>query len=131
MSKSSLTPGSCQSRDLLEQLQTCGLLVLPHLGTDESAIELVNAAMALRRPVITTRVFNGIETYACYAGAAEPRALAVSICNVLANPEVYRELESSARAYANERRWNRVARVYEDLIWGTSSPRTFAASGVS
>src|SRR5262249_19737419 len=93
----------------VNQLQNCGLLVFPHHGSDDKTIDSLNVAMALRKPVIASRGFREIAAYTYGIDTPQPSVLAVAICSVMTNPEMYDELESSASEYAEERNWSRVA----------------------
>jgi len=118
---------------VLEMLQDCDLIVLPYHSSDEGASASASFALACRRPVITTRskVFRDTVGYTYCIDGPEPLSIAMAICNVLANPDLYEELQSLAVKYANERSWQRVAAIYERMIKGTALPEVSATTGES
>jgi glycosyltransferase involved in cell wall biosynthesis len=110
--------GFHEIEDVLDQLQVCDLLVLPYHPTDEGASGSVNVAMALRKPVITTSasVFRDTVGYTYRTEGADPLAIAIAVCNVVSNPDIYEELEAAAARYADERNWKNVAGAYESIV---------------
>jgi glycosyltransferase involved in cell wall biosynthesis len=107
---------------VLDQLQVCDLLILPYHPSDEGASASVNVAMALRKPVITTSagIFRDTAGSTYRIEGPDPLAIAIAICNIVSNPDLYEELQAAAETYADERNWNTVARAYENLVLKTN-----------
>lgn len=99
--------------DLLRELATADVAVLPYLVSDEGGSASATDAIAVGLPLIvsTAEIFDGVRDV-CETVEPTPEAVAGVIVKVLGNLSMYDALASSSFRYARENSWKLVAGSY-------------------
>jgi glycosyltransferase involved in cell wall biosynthesis len=99
-------------------LQLSDLLVLPYSHTSESSSAAVRFALAVGRPVITTRqpIFEDVADLTHQVTSNHPQQLADAIKQILEDKSLSETLKERVRRYHEETSWEKVAKAHLNLF---------------
>ena len=109
--------------EAVRDLHACDVIALPYHASNEGSSAAAHAALAARRPLLTTRqeIFEGLESVAYPVESAAPPVLAAALAVVLANPFLRQSLKRRGEAYLAQTAWRRVAGDYVRAAFGPAA----------
>ncbi len=114
------------SEEVAVVLQTADLIVLPYTTTKESSSAAIRFALAAQRPVMVTDlpIFSEFKDEVFKIESADPDVITEGIRAVLSSPEEVEKRVLKAKAYMQERTWDKVAKQYVSMLEEIREGRT-------
>lgn len=107
----------------LKVLSGSVLNVLPYQDSNEGASGAASACLGARRPLLTShsRIFKPLNGVVYRCTDANPKGLALSILNMLANRAVLKQFDRLVNAHVDENSWTTVATSFHAQIMGADA----------
>lgn len=114
------------SIEISHLLQSADLIALPYKETKESSSAAIRFALAAQRPVLVTDlpIFSEFKDEVFKIRSTDPDVITEGIRAVLSSPEEAEKRVLKAKAYVQERTWDKVAKQYVSMLEEIREGRT-------